>query len=42
MSFPKQTAQFIKVEIKNMGKVPDGKAGAGNNAWLFVDEIAVN
>lgn len=42
MSFPKQTAQFIKVEIKNIGKVADGKAGAGNNAWLFVDEIAVN
>ncbi|HAY3550258.1 family 20 glycosylhydrolase [Elizabethkingia meningoseptica] len=42
LSFPKQNARFIKVEIKNLGKIADGKSGAGNDAWLFVDEIAVN
>src|SRR5690606_10669692 len=35
-------AQIIKLKIKNYGIIPDGKQGAGNNAWLFIDEIIVN
>jgi hexosaminidase len=38
----KQTARYIKVLAKNYGMIPDGKAGAGNKAWLFADEIQVN
>lgn len=34
-------ARFIKVVVKNHGVIPDGKAGAGNRAWLFADEIEV-
>ena len=33
---------FIKVQIKNWGTIPEGNPGAGNKAWLFVDEIEVN
>ena len=33
--------QFIKIMAVNAGKIPDGMAGAGSNAWLFVDEIGV-
>ncbi|MDB5224332.1 MAG: family 20 glycosylhydrolase [Chitinophagaceae bacterium] len=35
------SARFIKVIAKNYGIIPTGKAGAGNPAWLFVDEIEV-
>ena len=34
--------RYIKVFAKNYGTIPDGKPGAGNKAWLFVDEIEVN
>jgi hexosaminidase len=42
LSFPKQSARYIKVVAKNYGVIPDGKPGAGNKAWLFADEIQVN
>jgi hexosaminidase len=42
VSFPRQSARFIKVIAKNYGMIPDGKPGAGNKAWLFADEIQVN
>lgn len=41
LDFPKQNARYVKVEIQNLGLIPDGLPGAGNKAWLFVDEIAV-
>ena len=37
----KQKARYIKVFAKNYGIIPAGNAGAGNPAWLFVDEIEV-
>ncbi|WP_264511153.1 family 20 glycosylhydrolase [Flavobacterium sp. N1719] len=37
----KVKAQFVKVTAKNKGKIQDGKPGAGNGSWLFVDEIIV-
>lgn len=40
-SFPKTTARYLKVIVKNYGTIPDGKPGAGNEAWLFMDEISV-
>lgn len=42
LTFPKQKARYIKVEVLNLGIIPDGLAGAGSGAWLFVDEISVN
>jgi hexosaminidase len=36
-----KTCRYIRVFAKNYGNIPDGKPGAGNKAWLFVDEIEV-
>lgn len=33
--------RYIKVKVKNYGIIPAGNPGAGNPAWLFVDEIEV-
>lgn len=40
-SLPKTTAKYLKVIVKNYGIIPDGKPGAGNASWLFIDEISV-
>jgi hexosaminidase len=42
VEFPEKNSRYVKVVVKNWGKIPDGNAGAGNKAWLFVDEIEVN
>ena len=34
-------ARFVRVRAKNIGVCPPGHAGAGQPAWLFVDEIVV-
>ncbi len=39
--FGKQSARFVKVTIANRQTIPDGAPGAGNKAWLFIDEIRV-
>ena len=36
-----QTARYVKVIAPNAGMIPEGKPGAGSNAWVFVDEIVV-
>ncbi len=41
VSFPGQSARYIKCTAKNYGVIPDNKPGAGNKAWLFADEIQV-
>jgi hexosaminidase len=35
-------ARYVKVKVENWGEIPAGNPGAGNKAWLFVDEIEVN
>ena len=32
---------YLKVFAKRFGIIPDEAQGAGNEAWLFVDEIVV-
>ncbi len=32
----------IKLFIPNYGIIPEGKQGAGNKAWTFIDEIIIN
>jgi len=34
-------ARYIRVIAKNYGLIPQGRPGAGNKAWLIVDEIQV-
>ncbi len=36
-----QSCRYVRVVAKNYGIIPSGNAGAGNPAWLFVDEIEV-
>ncbi len=33
--------RFIKLSIKNIGLIPENNPGAGNNTWIFLDEIEV-
>ncbi|MGC4036415.1 MAG: family 20 glycosylhydrolase [Chitinophagaceae bacterium] len=35
-------ARYVKVKVGNYGTIAEGMPGAGNSAWLFVDEIEVN
>ncbi len=42
LSFTPVSARYIKMLVKNQGTIADGKPGAGNKAWLMVDEIEVN
>lgn len=36
-----QMARYVKVIVQNAGTIPAGQPGAGNPAWLFVDEIMI-
>lgn len=36
-----QTARYVRIKAVNYGKLPDWHISAGNQAWLFVDEIEV-
>ncbi|MFN8291187.1 MAG: family 20 glycosylhydrolase [Chitinophagaceae bacterium] len=41
LPFRKTFARYVKVIATSQGTIPPGYPGAGNNAWLFVDEIEV-
>ncbi|MEY4852290.1 MAG: hypothetical protein RIS99_685 [Bacteroidota bacterium] len=36
------SGRFIKIVAKHPGKIPEGMQGAGETAWLFVDEVLVD
>lgn len=38
---PKEMVTRIRIEIPSFGIIPEGKQGAGNKAWTFLDEIVV-
>jgi predicted alpha-1,2-mannosidase len=35
------SARYVKVKAKNIGKCPPWHPGAGENAWIFIDEIRI-
>lgn len=37
-----QRSRYIRLRVPNYGVIPDGKQGAGNKAWTFIDEIIIN
>lgn len=37
----KVKARYVKFIVENAGIIPEGKPGAGNPSWLFVDELVV-
>jgi hexosaminidase len=41
VNFDMQKARFIRLKAKNIGLCPAWHNGAGDKAWLFVDEIVV-
>ena len=42
IEFDPISTRFVKVVVKNWGDIPQGNPGAGQSAWLFVDEIEAN
>jgi hexosaminidase len=40
-NMPITQARYVRVIAKNYGKIPEGKPGAGDAAWLLADEIEV-
>lgn len=41
MATPGASGRYLKVVGQNFGQIPAGMPGAGNGAWLFMDEIIV-
>ncbi len=41
IDFETVKARYIKLHIQNYGNIPQGKQGAGNKAWTFIDEIII-
>jgi hexosaminidase len=39
LALPKGKGRYLKVLVPNFGVIPNGQAGAGSRAWLFVDEL---
>ncbi|WP_460219207.1 beta-N-acetylhexosaminidase [Psychroserpens sp. MEBiC05023] len=39
---PMQRSRYIRLKVPNYGIIPDGKQGAGNKAWTFIDEIIIH
>ena len=39
--FGKKTGRYLKLFVKNYGKIPENMQGAGNKAWTFIDEIII-
>ena len=33
--------RYLKIKVKNVGKVPSWHEAAGSDAWIFIDEIIV-
>lgn len=40
--FQPTKARFVRIKAENKGIVPAGEYGAGNKAWLLMDEVIVN
>ena len=39
--FKPVNAKYLKIFATNYGIIPEGKQGAGNKAWTFIDEIII-
>ena len=37
-----QKVRYVRIRATNYGKIPSWHAGAGGDAWIFVDEIVIN
>lgn len=41
IDLPETKTRYLKVVVKTFGVIPEDEEGAGNGAWLFVDEVVV-
>jgi hexosaminidase len=41
LSIPDTRCRYVKLVLTTSGPIPPGQPGAGNTAWLFVDEVVV-
>jgi len=41
INFMNKSTQLITLRVPNFGIIPEGKQGAGQNAWTFIDEIII-
>jgi hypothetical protein len=37
----KENCRYVKLKVKNFGKLPEWHAGAGDYAYIFIDEIGI-
>lgn len=42
MVVDKKNITSLRIKVPNYGKIPDGKQGAGNKAWTFIDELIID
>jgi hexosaminidase len=42
MTWEPVRAKYMRIIAEPLGKIPAGNTGAGDDAWLFVDEMVVN
>ena len=38
---PNLTTRYLRIVVKNPGKLPEGLPGAGYDSWIFMDEVMV-
>ena len=41
LSIKSVKTKYVKIIATSFGKIPSGKPGAGEDAWLFCDEIQI-
>jgi hexosaminidase len=42
LQFDPIAARSVKIKVNPILKIPEGRQGAGNAAWLFLDEVEIN
>jgi hypothetical protein len=38
---PNLSTRYLRIVVKNPGKLPEGLPGAGYDSWIFMDEVMV-
>jgi hypothetical protein len=38
---PNLSSRYLRIVVKNPGKLPEGLPGAGYDSWIFMDEVMV-
>lgn len=41
LTFPKVRTRYLRLRVEQGGKLPSSHPGAGQNSWLFLDEVSI-